>query len=403
MKYNCDLNLEERNSLSVLISRIHSNTTVLEFGPANGRMTKYMKEQLNCKVYAVELDERSAKDAKQYTEKILVDSIENYTWQEEFKDLKFDYIIFADVLEHLYYPEKVLKSVKEFLKEDGSILVSIPNIAHNSIIINLLKNEFNYNPIGLLDDTHIRFFTKKTFDELIEKVGYFTSYETATFSAPENTEFQNTYDDTIPAIAEYLQILSFGEAYQLIYEIKKHRVEKISDFAEQYKINYKNFIQLFVENENPISEENSLKLPVLQTSELQRFEFDLKNLQNIKNIRLDPLNDSCVIEIDSIVLKKQDISVDLVPYISSNCDINHSNNYFFITNDSQIYFEKLSSDVFENATSLEVSIRYAHISKDALEITAKQTKQELANIYTSKSWKLTRPLRKIMRVLKRNK
>ena len=103
-KYDCELNLEDRNSLSVLVERIRPNSIILEFGPANGRMTKYMREQLHCKVYAVEIDENSAKDAGKYTEKIIVDSIENYSWQEEFKDLKFDYIIFADVLEHLYYP-----------------------------------------------------------------------------------------------------------------------------------------------------------------------------------------------------------------------------------------------------------------------------------------------------------
>ena len=165
-----------------------------------------------------------------------------------------------------------------------------------------------------------------------------------------------------------------------------------------------NFIQLFIEDENGMFEENSIKYPVLSKDELQKFEFNLSNFVTIKNLRLDPLNDSCVIEIDSIVLKKQDTSVDLMPYISSNCDIKHSNSYFFTTNDSQIYFENLPSDIFENTNSMEVSIRYAHISKDALEVTIKQeleqTKQELANIYTSKSWKLTRPLRKIMRVLR---
>ena len=231
-KYDCELNLKDRNSLSILIERVRPNSIVLEFGPANGRMTKYMKEQLNSKVYAVEIDEDSAKDAEKYTEKIIVDSIENYTWKEEFKNIKFDYIIFADVLEHLYYPEKVLLNVKEFLKEDGSVLVSIPNIAHNSIIINLLKNEFNYNPTGLLDNTHIRFFTKKTFDELIEKTGYFISYETAIFLNPENTEFRNSYDELQPEISQYLRNLPCGEIYQLIYEFGKKQTDKISEFSD---------------------------------------------------------------------------------------------------------------------------------------------------------------------------
>ena len=62
-KYDCELNLEDRNSLSVLVGKVKPNSLVLEFGPANGRMTKYMKERLNCKVYAVEIDEDAAKDA----------------------------------------------------------------------------------------------------------------------------------------------------------------------------------------------------------------------------------------------------------------------------------------------------------------------------------------------------
>jgi len=231
MKYDFNLDLETRNSLSILASRINPGSIVLEFGPANGRMTKYLKEQLDCIIYAVEIDEKSAKDAAKYTEKIIVDSIENYGWQEEFKGLKFDYILFADVLEHLYDPEKVLKSVNTFLSNDGSILISIPNISHNSIVMGLLKNEFNYGPIGLLDDTHIRFFTKKTFDILIEKCGYFRTYETAIYRKPQCSEFEYRYSDFIEPIAKYLFNLEHGEIYQLIYELKSYPTNIDSDFV----------------------------------------------------------------------------------------------------------------------------------------------------------------------------
>ena len=163
-KYNFDLDLESKNSISVILNRIKPNSTILEFGPAHGRMTKYLRDTLNCKVYAVEIDEKAAKHAEQFTEKIIIDSIETYSWEKAFAGIEFDYIIFADVLEHLYHPGKVLERIRNFLKEDGSILISIPNIAHNAIILGLMKGEFNYGPVGLLDDTHIRFFTKKTFD-----------------------------------------------------------------------------------------------------------------------------------------------------------------------------------------------------------------------------------------------
>ena len=439
-KYDCELNLEDRNSLSVLVGKVKPNSLVLEFGPANGRMTKYMKERLNCKVYAVEIDEDAAKDAAQYTEKIIVDSIENYRWQEEFKDLQFDYIIFADVLEHLYYPEKVLKSVRDFLREDGSILVSIPNIAHNAIIINLLKNEFNYHPTGLLDDTHIRFFTKKTFDELIKKTGYFTSYETAIFLNPENTEFRNSYDELKPEISEYLQSLSCGEIYQLIYEFKKNQIDKVIDFSDNYIVYNKNFIQLFIEKENGLSEENSIKYPVLQTTEIQRFEFDLKDFGNIKNLRLDPLNDSCVVNISKIYLVlEDDLQLDLKANIQANACSHHGDSYFFESLDPQVYFENVD---FESLSikKFVVELVYNHFAKDAMYICANQMvidknhiietkeqniqtlnveletkeqelsqakqeleniKTELANIYISKSWKLTRPLRRFMRIVKK--
>jgi len=230
-KYDCALNLDNRNSLSILIKQVKPNSTVLEFGPANGRMTKHMKEQLNCTIYAVEIDTASAADASQYTEKMVVDSIENYAWAREFEGIKFDYIIFADVLEHLYYPEKVLRNVKDFLTIDGRVLISIPNIAHNAIIINLLRNEFNYSPTGLLDDTHIRFFTKKTFDQLIEKVGLFRAFETATFINPENTEFFNSYNDLPDEVSSFLRNQYYGEAYQFIYELKQEPCTVISDFS----------------------------------------------------------------------------------------------------------------------------------------------------------------------------
>jgi len=447
-KYDCELNLEDRNSLSVLLDRVKLNSTVLEFGPANGRMTKYMKEQLNCKVYAVEIDESAAKDAEYYTEKIIVDSIENYKWQKEFKDLKFDYIIFADVLEHLYYPEKVLKSVKEFLKEDGSILVSIPNIAHNSIIINLLKNEFNYNPTGLLDDTHIRFFTKKTFDQLIKKSGYFTSYETAIFINPQNTEFGNSYNEVLPVISEYLQSLPFGEIYQLIYEIKKNEVAITSDFSDEYKVYSKNFIQLFTEDGNGISEENSIKKEVVKHTESQKFVFDVSDRKDITLLRLDPLNDYCIIKINKILLNDFEIKT-----IQTNALHVDENIYYFNTNDSQIYID-VPDDI--QTDKLIIDLEYLHIAEDALnqvsnvlsktletkeqniqtlneeltdkeqniqtlneeltdkeqniqilneELTDKEQNiqtlnEELVDIYISKSWKITRPLRNLMRTFK---
>ena len=421
-KYNCELKLEDRNSLSTLLSRVKQNSIVLEFGPANGRMTKYMKEQLNCKVYAVEIDENAAKDSKQYTEKIVVDSIENYCWIDEFKDIKFDYVIFADVLEHLYYPEKVLKSIKSFLKDDGSILVSIPNIAHNAIVIGLLNNEFNYGPTGLLDDTHIRFYTKKTFENLIKKCEYYRFYETAIFMVPENTEFGYKYTQLPESVADYIVKQPYGEVYQLIYELKNYPVNTESDFQEGYKNGINKFIQLFIEDENPISEDNSIKIPVVESNQIQIFKFDLASKQNLKNLRLDPVNDCCIIEIESISLIKADgQEFDLIPYIQAEGYICHGKSYVFDSEDPQIYFDYINVQELKEIKSVVVSINYKYIGQNALRVSAKQikldldntkieldstkteldsTKTELINIRNTLSWKMTKPIRFLKKLIK---
>jgi len=441
-KYDIGLDLNNKNSLSVLIGRVVPNSFVLEFGPANGRMTKYLKEELGCKVYAVEIDAVSAKDAMPYTEDILIDNVENYNWLEKYKDIKFDFIIFADVLEHLYNPKNTLEKCKSLLSENGSILISIPNIAHNAIVIDLLKNEFNYHSTGLLDNTHIRFFTKKTFDALITECGLHRAYETAIFHNPENTEFLNSYDDLTTEISNYLKSLPFGEAYQLLYELKQDSdIKLISDFSEELKIFGKYFAQLFIDLGNGMSEKNSIKLPVAQNINSQEFVFDLSGEPNIQALRFDPLNESCVIEVEKILLVTDLCEIDLTQNLSTNATTNLAVSYFFETVDPQIYFKGLSTASLHGALRLSIRLRYAHIGMDALKICIErldednrdskhqlnqtkaelnQTKAELnqtriddlskikyleneINKYAlSLSWSITRPLRKIKKLFRGN-
>ena len=85
-------------------------------------------------------------------------------------EIKYDYILFADVLEHLVNPEEVIYKLSSKLNKNGKIIISIPNIAHIDIIINLLNGRFNYSKEGLLDNTHLRFFTKESFIHMIDNI-----------------------------------------------------------------------------------------------------------------------------------------------------------------------------------------------------------------------------------------
>ena len=368
MGYDFSLDVESRNSLSVLLKRVKPDSVVLEFGPAHGRMTKYLKEELGCRVYGVEIDSEAVKDAEKYAEKIVVDDIESFHWVKEFEGIFFDYIIFADVLEHLSKPENVLLQVKEFLKEDGSVLVSVPNIAHNAIIINLLKERFDYSDNGILDKTHVKFFTKKTFDALIKRCGYFIGYESAIYLSPEDSEFKNSYDELPPQVKEYLLSLPHGEFYQLIYEIKKcGNVVKESDFSDEYKSFGTSYVQIFVEDEGEYSEEKSIRVAFTNQN---RVTFDLSGYKNIKSLRFDPLDSYLVLKVGSINIDKESL---YKKEIKSNAMYVKDDVYFFDTQDPQLFLELDESNNSPSYISFELEYLYIkHEAQSRISLLQKQ-------------------------------
>ena len=100
LKYDFNVDLGLDTSTGIILSKIQPNSTVLEFGCAAGRMTKYMKNALNCQVYIVEYDKEAFDIAMQYAADGVCDDILTLSWMNKFKEIQFDSIVFADVLEH---------------------------------------------------------------------------------------------------------------------------------------------------------------------------------------------------------------------------------------------------------------------------------------------------------------
>jgi GT2 family glycosyltransferase len=146
------------------------NIKVLEVGCACGATLlriKYLNK--TAEIHGIELCPEPAAIAKHFAH-VTAENIENthIAYQEGF----FDYIIFADVLEHLYQPQQVLENMKKYLKPDGYILASIPNVMHVSVVKDLLKGNWTYQDAGILDKTHIRFFTFREIDKMFIQAGY---------------------------------------------------------------------------------------------------------------------------------------------------------------------------------------------------------------------------------------
>jgi 2-polyprenyl-3-methyl-5-hydroxy-6-metoxy-1,4-benzoquinol methylase len=90
----------------------------------------------------------------------------------ELRGREFDKVLLLDVLEHLRQPDKLLQDCRIFLKPNGHLIVSLPNIANITVRLMLLFGQFNYTERGILDKTHLRFFTRKTAARILKANGY---------------------------------------------------------------------------------------------------------------------------------------------------------------------------------------------------------------------------------------
>ena len=130
--------------------------------------------------------------------------------------------------------------------------------------------------------------------------------------------------------------------------------------------------QLFIDCGDGYSEEKSTTIQVKKNKESQELCFNLKNAKNLKNLRLDPLNDSCEIEIESLRLLKEDGEIDLLSFIKTNACGHYDKSHLFDSVDPQIYFEGLSSDDLHGAQKLIAYIRYIHVGEEVLKIIVEQ-------------------------------
>ena len=161
---------------SKIVSLVPPATRVLEFGCATGYMSEVLKNELGCTVTGVEISPEAAELAEQHTERVIVGDAEKIDYAAELAGEEFDVVLFADVLEHLKEPGDVLRRVRPFVAENGVVIASIPNIAHGSVRLALLGGEFRYRDWGLLDDTHLRFFTRASIQDLFEETGYVVTH-----------------------------------------------------------------------------------------------------------------------------------------------------------------------------------------------------------------------------------
>ena len=143
---------------------------VLDVGCDTGNLGEFIKTSA-ASVDGVEMDPEAAELARRKLDHVVCGSIEDERVLSELKG-PYDTIIFADVLEHLAYPDRTLERIKPLLAPGGEVIASLPNVANFRVRFSLLFGRFEYTEIGILDRTHLRFFTRKTAAGLFNKAGY---------------------------------------------------------------------------------------------------------------------------------------------------------------------------------------------------------------------------------------
>ncbi|MDT8717980.1 glycosyltransferase [Clostridium sp. 19966] len=223
---------------------------VLEIGCAcGGTLLEIKNHYKNAELFGIELNSNTTKISS------LIADIKNSNIEKEelaYEENYFDYIIFADVLEHLLNPWQVLTNIKKYLKHDGNILASIPNVMHYSVIRDLLNGNWNYVDAGILDKTHLRFFTYNQIISMFKNCGYniLQCNTNLLVSTNEDIDFINSLailsnEANKYQFSVYQYIISASKAEPI-----KESIVPVEPSGEYTKNRGKLFVTLFPETEN---------------------------------------------------------------------------------------------------------------------------------------------------------
>lgn len=171
-RYETKIDLSNRNSSHALIvDLVGYHKRVLDVGASTGYLAEVLVDH-GCAVTGIEVDPEAARQAEAHCERVVVGDVEGLDLRAELGSERFEVIIFGDVLEHLKDPQRALERFEPLLARGGYVVASIPNIAHASVRLALLGGEFRYRSLGLLDNTHLRFFTRESVEQLFEAAGF---------------------------------------------------------------------------------------------------------------------------------------------------------------------------------------------------------------------------------------
>ena len=207
---------DSEDSLSIIADLIEPGQTLLDLGMGVGGLGQHLSQRYNIVADGVTLNQAEADIARAWYRQVVVADLDRDDLRTLFGNKRYDCIVCADVLEHLKAPEQILGQCKTLLNPGGRLLTSVPNAGYCGLVAELIQGDFQYRPEGLLDRTHLRFFTRTSLLRFHHENGWATQSLQTTQRSLLASEFSVAFDSLPPAVARYLLATPDALTYQFV-------------------------------------------------------------------------------------------------------------------------------------------------------------------------------------------
>lgn len=214
--YQRSIQQGERTSLSVLTQLIPPGSTILDLGCGTGALGQYLAHHQRCTSDGVTLNPSEARRASAYYRRVEIADLETVNLSMLFAGERYDVIVCADVLEHLRQPEHLLQACRELLAPGGRLLISVPNAGYAGLLLELMHGDFRYRTEGLLDRTHLRFFTRRSLERFLREQHWNLETLESIRRELSDSEFPIAPDALPPPVARYVLSRPDALTYQLV-------------------------------------------------------------------------------------------------------------------------------------------------------------------------------------------
>lgn len=232
-QYEYQFDVESEGIASRVVRLAGMDKRVLELGCYSGHMSKILVDR-GCEVVGLEMDAEAAAVARKVCTQVYEVDLDDDEWVALLKDQpKFDVVIAADVLEHLRDPGKCLSRVRTLMAENATLIVSTPNIAHGGVIASLMQGSFQYRDTGLLDRTHVHFFTEQSLRDILKEQGFVVGHFDSVEAGPDHPEFSEYWDQLTPELRDTITRMPNAMAFQFVVSATK--LNNTADAATLYE------------------------------------------------------------------------------------------------------------------------------------------------------------------------